>query len=284
METAALRPSTGREYASGGGKLGVVAELLLPPLGLAAPELGLRLRDEGRELAFLVAQPLLELGQRRLALLELVRSDLDVRIQACLADLAVGPALPRRDLRLALVQLRFARGQLELAPVQLRGVGHRFLGDPALVRELALEALGFVAEPILLDHQLRLALADHLVLGGEAGPFLLQVSLPRRQLALALRELLLLRAKIGLALVHLALVAHLPLAILELDLELGELRLARVEGGRAVGELLLRAHAAVVGSALLVEAAAESGLASLRGLELRLERAELRARGDRFAV
>src|SRR5207302_10519367 len=45
-----------------------------------------------------------------------------------------------------------------------------------------------------------------------------------------------------------------------------------------------RAHAAVVGSALLVEAAAESGLASLRGLELRLERAELRARGDRFAV
>ena len=48
--------------ASGLAFLGVAAELLLPPLGLAPLQLGLRFGDVGRELAFLLAEPLLQLA------------------------------------------------------------------------------------------------------------------------------------------------------------------------------------------------------------------------------
>ena len=78
---------------SGGRNLGVGAELLLPPLGLAPLDLGLRLRDVRRELGFLLAEPLLELGQHLLALLELVRADLDVCLEPGFAELELTFAL-----------------------------------------------------------------------------------------------------------------------------------------------------------------------------------------------
>jgi len=62
-----------------------VSELLLPPLGLAALDLGLRVRHVGGELALLVGQPFLQLGQRLFALLEPVAADLDVGLELGLA-------------------------------------------------------------------------------------------------------------------------------------------------------------------------------------------------------
>jgi len=80
------------------------------------------------------------------------------------------------------------------------------------------------------------------------------------------------------------LVADFPLAVLELDLELGELRLARVEVRGAVRELLLEAHAAVVGGRLLVEPAAERRLAPLRCLELGPQLGEVGTVGDGLGI
>ena len=78
------------------------AELLLPPLGLAALDLGLRVRHVGGELTLLVGQPLLQLGQRLLALLELVAADLNVGLELGLAQV---------ELALAVVELlKLARG------------------------------------------------------------------------------------------------------------------------------------------------------------------------------
>src|SRR5262245_66299677 len=62
------------------------AELLLPPLGLPTLDLGLRLRDVRGQLSLLVPEPLLELGQRLFALLELVGADLHVGRELGLAQ------------------------------------------------------------------------------------------------------------------------------------------------------------------------------------------------------
>ena len=93
---------------------------------------------------------------------------------------------------------------------------------------------------------------------------MLDVPHPRLGLLELLRRELLLCRELGLdlgdarvlGLDHFFLVAHLPLALLEVDLELGQLGLASVQVGGPVRELFLEAHAAVVGGALLVEAAA----------------------------
>src|SRR3954453_8524263 len=96
MRRASRRP-TARLYGLRGRDLfGFVAELLLPPPRLAALDLRLRVRDVGGELALLVGEPLLQLGERFLALLELVAADLDVGL----------------ELRLAQVELTFALVQL----------------------------------------------------------------------------------------------------------------------------------------------------------------------------
>src|SRR6266516_4547473 len=116
--------------------LAVVAELLLPPLGLAALELGLRLRDVRGELRLLLAEPLLELGQLCLALLELVGADLDVRLRRGLAELESG---------LALVQFLHPVVDRLLHPLEalLAAVGALLLrvGHGLVARELVL-ALG----------------------------------------------------------------------------------------------------------------------------------------------
>src|SRR5262249_3919260 len=85
----------------------VTAELLVPPDGFAPLELGLRLADVGRELGFLLRQVRLELRKRRLSDLDLVRSEVDVRVESGLALL---------DLRLALVELADAVADRILHP------------------------------------------------------------------------------------------------------------------------------------------------------------------------
>src|SRR5262249_62095995 len=82
---------------------------------------------------------------------------------------AVGVSLHERQLRLEPVQLGLALGQLELALVELCRPADGLLRDAALLGELTLEPLGLGAQPVLLEEQLGLALADHLVLGGDAG-------------------------------------------------------------------------------------------------------------------
>src|SRR5690242_1323917 len=74
-----------------------------------------------------------------------------------------------------------------------------------------------------------------------------------------------------LGLDRLALVADAPLALLELDLELGQLRLALVERRRPVRELLLGADVHVVGLGALLQLLAQLGLTPLRRLELGAE-------------
>src|SRR5262249_43903421 len=221
--------------------------------------------------------------------------------------------------------------------------------------ELALEPLGVVAQLVLAEKDLGLALADRLVAGGNPGRFPLEVVLADRQLALPLGELLvagaplvlalrqrpltavppggprlpvgrdlgllprdlllalvqggtglgqlalgllalavgalqlaeallggllllggerLLGGELGLqvgdprvlALDHLALVADAPLALLQLDLELGQLRLALVQRRGAVHELLLGADVLLVGLGALLQLVPQRGLALLRGV------------------
>jgi hypothetical protein len=146
MRTASRRDTT-RLYGSGGR--GPLAELLLPPLGLAALDLGLRLRDVLAELALLVREPLLELSQRLLALLELVGADLDVRRELGLAQV---------ELALALVEL--------LVPIVQR------LLEVAQARLLAIGAL-----PVRLGDRLEV-----LDLGLARGQLLLALLQPRRPL------------------------------------------------------------------------------------------------------
>ena len=86
-----------------------ITELLLPPVGLAAVELGLHLADVGREVVLLLRQPPLELVDGDLAPLELLEPELDVGLGARLARLDVGLALVEiadasREFLLLLVQ------------------------------------------------------------------------------------------------------------------------------------------------------------------------------------
>ena len=95
---------------------------------------------------------------------------------------------------LEVVELGLARGQVGLTLVELCGTGGDVLHDAALVGQLALEPLGAVAQPLLLEQKLGLTLADRLVPRGDAGDLLLGVRLARRQPALAVGDLLVARA------------------------------------------------------------------------------------------
>src|SRR5439155_1505389 len=143
------------------------AELLVPPDGFAALELGLRLADVGGELGFLLRQVRLELGKGRLAGLDLVGAQVDVGIQACLALV---------DLALALVESGRARSRLA--------------DDSRLVGVLAFERFELTPQPLLLEQQLSLALAQGLVLGRDARALLLEVGLAGHELPLALGDFL----------------------------------------------------------------------------------------------
>src|SRR6185437_7275959 len=90
---------------------------------------------------------------------------------------AVGVALGVRDRGLEPVELRLARGQIELSAVELGLTGDRLARDLAAVGQLPLEPLGVVAELLLLEQEVALAVADRLVTGGEASRVLLQVAL-----------------------------------------------------------------------------------------------------------
>src|SRR5690349_24545993 len=68
-----------------GVQIVVAADLLVPPLRLAALERALSLCDVRCELVFLRAEPLLELGHGLLACLELVEPDLEVGLVPGLA-------------------------------------------------------------------------------------------------------------------------------------------------------------------------------------------------------
>src|SRR4249920_2453476 len=88
---------------------------------------------------------------------------------------------------------------------------------------------------------------------------------------------------------HLALVTYPALPLLELDLELGQLRLPLVQGRAAVRELVPGADLALVRCSLLLELAAQRGLAHVRRLELGLEQIDVlgapfprTGRGDSF--
>ena len=81
------------------------AELLLPPVGLAALDLGLRVRHVGGELTLLVGQPLLQLGQCLLAVFELVAADLNVGLELGLAQV---------ELAVAVVELLKLRAEIVL--------------------------------------------------------------------------------------------------------------------------------------------------------------------------
>src|SRR5919201_2752350 len=309
----------------GCGSLGVRAELLLPPLGLAPLDLRLRLRHVRGQLALLVRQPLLELGQLALALFELVAAYLAVRLERrltqgelglplvellhavvdallhraqpllapvralplrlgdCLEILdlglaprqlalsllqpclplpevaaAVGVALGVGDRGLEPVELRLASRQVKLAAVELGRAGDRFARDPALLGELALEALCVVAQLLLLEEELRLALADRLVAGGDARGLLLQVALARAQLALALRELLVARTPLVLALREPALAPvepgrHRLLVRRQLALLLRQLPLTLLERGPALSQLVCGLLALAIGALELVQ-------------------------------
>src|SRR5436305_1020380 len=150
------------------------AELFVPPDGLAALELRLRLADVGGELGFL------------------------------------------------------------LGPV-------RFAVDGCLVRVVALERLEVSAQPLLLEQQLGLAFPEGLVLGRDARGLLLEVGLARRKLALALRDFLVARPTLVLAL------RERSLAAFELDDACAVPRLELLLGA---GELLLTVGK---GLALLLE-------------------------------
>src|SRR4051794_28557481 len=68
---------------SGGGVR--AAQLLLPPVGLAALQLRLGLGDEGRDLRLLRGELALEARQLLFAALDLLLADLDVGLEAGLA-------------------------------------------------------------------------------------------------------------------------------------------------------------------------------------------------------
>jgi hypothetical protein len=80
-----------------------------------------------------------------------------------------------------------------------------------------------------------------------------------------------------LGLDHLALVTHAALALLELDLELGELRLALVERRGAVGQRLLGADVRVIGLRPLLQLLAQRRLAGVRRLQLLAQLLDIRA-------
>src|SRR6478609_1632772 len=96
-----------------GVEIVVAADLLVPPLGLAALQRALSLCDVRGELVLLRAELLLELGDCLLARLELIEPDLEVGLVASLA--LVEHLLAVVELLGALAQARFGLGQPLLA-------------------------------------------------------------------------------------------------------------------------------------------------------------------------
>src|SRR5262245_897660 len=119
-----------------GVEIVVAADLLVPPLGLAALQRALSLSDVCRELVFLGTELLLELGDRLLAGLELVEPDLEVGLVPRLA--LVELLLPVVELLRALAQVRLGLRQPLLA---LADAGESRLRDLGLLGERGL-ALG----------------------------------------------------------------------------------------------------------------------------------------------
>ena len=192
------------------------------------------------------------------------------------------PPLALRDLLVAAAELSLALVERPLAAVEphIRG---------ALARlELLLAALGLL-----------LTVGQGGELLGELGLCLLAVAVgalqlaqPRLCLLLPLERELLLCGGLGLELGdsrvleldRLALAEHLPLALFEGRLELGQLCLTLVERGRAAGELLVGAATVVESLGLLLQPEPERLLAPLRRLELQLERAQIGIHSDRLGV
>src|SRR5262249_18562158 len=133
-------------------------------------------------------------------------------------------ALSMGDFRLQPVELGLAGGKLCLAPVELGRARDRVADGGRLVRVLALERLELAAQALLLEQQLRLALAQRLVLGRDAGTFFLQFGLAGAELPLPLRDLLVTSAPLILALGERAFAAlelHSAGALTRLELLLG---------------------------------------------------------------
>src|SRR5262249_36229642 len=143
-----------------------------------------------------------------------------------------------------------------LTLVELRQALRRLANDGRLVRVVTLEGLVVGAQPLLLEQELGLALAERLVLGRDARGLLPEVGLAGRELALALRDLLVADPALVLAL------CKRPLAAFELDHSGALMRL----------ELLLRAGELVpaIGERLplLLELVRQLGAVALEALEL----------------
>ena len=187
---------------------------LLPPL-LA---LGLRISE-----AFLARQRGLAGGELAFALLELRSPLLEIGAEARVA-------LCMRQLGLEPVQLGLARSKLHLALVESGRARSRLADDSRLVGVLAFERFELTPQPLLLEQQLSLALAQGLVLGRDARALLLEVGLAGHELPLALGDFLVAGPALVLALRKRALAAF------ELD-DAGAL--ARLELVFGPGELLL---------------------------------------------
>ena len=168
-----------------GGLQRLVAELLRPPLGVAAVEVVLDLRDVGAEVAFAAAELLLPLGDGGLSLLELL-----------LADVVVGfePRLAQEELALLLRDRRALRAAADRDGPAGRGPGFELqlaLGERSLTGDdetLALEQ----ATPLGLDLGLELGSRTGLLgregaCSGRLGA--VQLRLARGELELALVEL-----------------------------------------------------------------------------------------------
>src|SRR5262249_43775615 len=153
---------------------------------------------------FLAGQGGLAVGELALALLKLLRPLLEVGAEAQVA--------PRMcELGLEPVQLGLPDRQLGLTLVELRRALRRLANDGRLVRVVTLEGLVVGAQPLLLEQELGLALAERLILGSDAGCVFLDVGLARREFALSLGNLLVARSALVLAL------CEGSLAALELD-------------------------------------------------------------------
>jgi hypothetical protein len=128
------------------------------------------------------------------------------------------------------------RGQVELAPVELGRAPTASSRDRPLSASSRSKRSASSAQLLLLEQDVGLALADRLVAGGDARRLLLQVVSRAPQLALSLRELLVARAPLVLALRERPLAAVEPgraglLLRCDLALLLRQLPLALVERG-----------------------------------------------------
>src|SRR5439155_3228990 len=144
----------------------------------------------------------------------------------------------------------------DLALVELSRSLRRLADDGGLVCVVALERLEVATQALLLEQQLCLALTEGLVLGRDPRGLLFEVGLARRKLALALRDFLVARPTLVLALRERALAAF------ELDDACAVPRLELLLGA---GELLLAVGKRL---ALLLELVRDLGAVPIEALQL----------------